>query len=87
MQIITINIVPIGITGVLEIQVLTTLGNEKYIPYFLITEASVDFWIDMIYIPIAGIAATLVNVTHIHDIFAIVFFLNHMDRYCFLQKN
>ena len=56
MQIITISVVPIGLTGVLGIQVLTSLEKEKYVFYSVAMGALVDFLLNLVFIPEAGAA-------------------------------
>ena len=56
MQLITIAIIPSGITGVLGLQVLTSLEKEKYVLYSVIVGAVVDFLLNMCFIPSYGAA-------------------------------
>ena len=56
MQIITIAVIPIGLTGVLGVQVLTSLERERYVLCSVIIGASVDFALNLICIPMAGAA-------------------------------
>lgn len=56
MEIITVSIVPIGVTGVLGIQVLTAIEKEKYVLYSVITGAVVDFILNSLWIPAYGAA-------------------------------
>lgn len=56
MEIITVSIVPIGVTGVLGIQVLTAIEKEKYVLYSVITGAVVDFILNSLWIPAHGAA-------------------------------
>lgn len=50
MQIITIAIIPIGITGVLGIQVLTPMGLEKNVLYSVVAGAVTDFVLNLLMI-------------------------------------
>ena len=54
MQVITLSVVPIGLTGVLGIQVLTSLEKEKYVLYSVVVGALVDFALNMVLIPTSG---------------------------------
>lgn len=56
MQIITISVIPIGLTGVLGIQVLTSLEKEKYVLYSVTVGAIIDFLLNLVFIPGAGAA-------------------------------
>lgn len=56
MEIVTVSIVPIGVTGVLGIQVLTAIEKEKYVLYSVITGAVVDFILNSLWIPAYGAA-------------------------------
>ena len=56
MQIITIAVIPNGLTGVLGVQVLTALEREKYVLYSVIIGAAVDFVLNLVCIPRAGAA-------------------------------
>lgn len=56
MQIITVAVIPNGLTGVLGVQVLTALGKEKYVLYSVITGAVLDFLLNLVCIPVAGAA-------------------------------
>ena len=56
MEIITVSIVPIGVTGVLGIQVLTAIEKEKYVLYSVITGAVMDFILNGLWIPAYGAA-------------------------------
>lgn len=56
MQIITVAIIPNGLTGVLGVQVLTALEKEKYVLYSVITGACVDFGLNLVFIPEYGAA-------------------------------
>lgn len=54
MQIITIAIIPNGLTGILGVQVLTSLEKEKYVLYSVIVGAVVDFILNLVFIPNYG---------------------------------
>lgn len=56
MRIITLSIVPIGLTGILGIQVLTAIEKEKYVLYSVIVGALVDFFLNLLLIPNMGAA-------------------------------
>ena len=54
MTIITLSIIPIGITNVLGIQVMTPLNNEKKVLMSVIVGAVIDFVLNLILIPFFG---------------------------------
>lgn len=54
MQIITIAIIPIGLTGILGVQVLTAIEKEKYVLYSVIVGATLDFILNLLLIPSLG---------------------------------
>ena len=54
MQIITIAIIPNGLTGILGTQVLTSLEKEKYVLYSVLAGALIDFILNMFLIPQMG---------------------------------
>lgn len=56
MQIITVAVIPNGLTGVLGVQVLTALEKEKYVLYSVIVGAVVDFILNLSFIPQYGAA-------------------------------
>lgn len=56
MQIITIAVIPNGLTGVLGIQVLTALEKEKYVLYSVTLGAIVDLLLNLSFIPQYGAA-------------------------------
>ena len=56
MQIITIALIPNGLTGVLGVQVLTSLEKEKYVLYSVIVGAVADLVLNMMFIPAYGAA-------------------------------
>lgn len=56
MQIITVAVIPNGLTGVLGVQVLTALEKEKYVLYSVIVGAAVDFILNLSFIPQYGAA-------------------------------
>lgn len=63
MQIITIAIIPIGITNVLGIQVLTPLGKENEVLYSVIIGALTDFFLNLIMIGKWGAAGAALATT------------------------
>lgn len=63
MQIITLAIVPIGITNVLGIQVLTPLGKENEVLYSVIAGALTDFVLNLIMIGRWGAAGAALATT------------------------
>lgn len=54
MQIITIAVIPNGLTGVLGVQVLTSLEKEKYVLYSVIVGAVADLVLNLVFIPAYG---------------------------------
>lgn len=56
MQIITVAVIPNGLTGVLGVQVLTALEKEKYVLYSVIVGAAIDFILNLSFIPQYGAA-------------------------------
>lgn len=56
MQIITLAIIPNGLTGILGVQVLTSIEKEKYVLYSVIIGALVDFCLNIVFIPRYGSA-------------------------------
>ena len=56
MRIITISVIPIGITGILGVQVLTALEKEKYVLYSVSVGAVIDLILNSILIPYYGSA-------------------------------
>lgn len=63
MQIITIAVIPNGLTGVIGVQVLTALEKEKYVLYSVIIGAVVDFAFNMFFIPAYGAAGAALATT------------------------
>lgn len=63
MQIITIAVIPIGITGVLGVQVLTALEKEECVLASVIVGAIVDFILNMTLIPNGGAAGAALATT------------------------
>lgn len=63
MQIITIAVIPIGLTGVLGIQVLTAIEKEKYVLLSVIAGAFVDFILNIKFIPAYGAAGAALATT------------------------
>lgn len=94
MQIITIAIIPIGITGVLGVQVLTPLGKENEVLYSVIAGALTDFILNLIMIgrwgaagaslatTIAETVVLLVQVFSCRKYFHHVLDHIHLGRYC-----
>lgn len=56
MKIITVAVIPIGLTGILGIQVLTSIEKEKYVLYSVVIGAIVDFIFNLFMIPGFGAA-------------------------------
>lgn len=56
MQIITVAVVPIGLTGVLGVQVLISLEREKYVLYSVTAGAVADLLLNLVFIPGYGAA-------------------------------
>ena len=56
MQLITIAVIPNGLTGVLGVQVLTSLEKEKYVLYSVIIGSIADFILNLVFIPKYGAA-------------------------------
>ena len=56
MQIITVAVVPNGLTGILGVQVLTSLEKEKFVLYSVIVGAVSDFLLNLVFIPRYGAA-------------------------------
>lgn len=56
MQIITVALIPNGLTGVLGVQVLTSLEKEKYVLYSVIVGAVADLVLNLVFIPAYGAA-------------------------------
>lgn len=54
MKLITIAVIPIGVTGVLGVQVLTSLEKEKYVLYSAVVGAIVDLVLNICFIPTYG---------------------------------
>lgn len=63
MQIITITVIPIGITGILGVQVLTAIEKEKYVLYSVIAGATVDFMLNLALISQYGSAGAAMATT------------------------
>ena len=63
MQIITIAIVPCGLTGFLGIQVLTSLEKEKYVLYSVVAGAVIDFILNCFMIPLWGASGAALATT------------------------
>jgi len=56
MQIITIALIPNGLTGVLGVQVLTSLEKERFVLYSVIVGAVSDLVLNLVFIPTYGAA-------------------------------
>lgn len=54
MRVITLSIVPIGLTGLIGIQVLTPLDKERYVLYSVMVGAVSDFVLNLFWIPSMG---------------------------------
>ncbi len=63
LQLIMGTITPIAITGILGIQVLTSLGKEKYVLYSVLVGAVSDFILNIILIPWCGAAGAALATT------------------------
>ncbi len=63
MRIITTTIIPIGITGILGIQVLTALEKEKYVLISVVAGAVTDLLLNLVYIPMYGAAGAALATT------------------------
>lgn len=63
MQIITIAVIPNGLTGILGVQVLTAIEKEKYVLYSVIVGAVLDFALNLLLIPQFGAAGAALATT------------------------
>ena len=63
MQIITVAVIPNGLTGILGVQVLTSLEKEKYVLYSVIVGAVSDFLLNLLMIPAYGAAGAALATT------------------------
>ncbi len=63
MQIITIAVIPNGLTGVLGVQVLTAVEREKYVLYSVTIGAAIDFGLNLLMIPSYGAAGAALATT------------------------
>ena len=63
MQIITVAVIPNGLTGILGVQVLTSLEKEKFVLYSVIVGAVSDFLLNLIMIPAYGAAGAALATT------------------------
>lgn len=63
MQIITLSIVPIGLTGILGVQVLTAIEKEVCVLYSVIVGAVLDFILNLAFIPEMGAAGAALATT------------------------
>ena len=82
MQIITIAIIPNGLTSVLGIQVLTALEKEKNVLCSVVVGASTDFVLNMVFIPSYGAAgaAFATTVAEFMVLFVQIFFTKGLLR-------
>lgn len=60
MRIITLTVVPIGLTNIIGVQVLTPLNQEKYVLYSVMSGAVSDFILNLFMIPGYGAAGAAV---------------------------
>ena len=79
MQIITVAVIPNGLTGVLGVQVLTSLEKEKYVLYSVIVGAVVDFFLNLILIPQFGAAGAALATTIAEFLVLLVQFIYTRD--------
>lgn len=63
MQIITIAVIPNGLTGILGVQVLTSMEKEKYVLYSVVVGAVSDFLLNIVFIPQYGAAGAALATT------------------------
>ena len=63
MQIITLSIVPIGLTGILGVQVLTAIEKEVCVLHSVIVGAVLDFILNLAFIPEMGAAGAALATT------------------------
>lgn len=63
MAIITLAVIPNGLTGVIGVQVLTPLNREKQVLYSVIVGALSDFILNLIMIPLWGAAGAALATT------------------------
>lgn len=63
MQIITIAVIPNGLTGILGVQVLTSMEKEKYVLYSVVVGAVSDFLLNLVFIPQYGAAGAALATT------------------------
>ena len=63
MQIITVAVIPNGLTGILGVQVLTSLEKEKYVLYSVVVGAVSDFLLNLLMIPAYGAAGAALATT------------------------
>ena len=63
MQMITIVVIPNGLTGILGVQVLTSMEKEKYVLYSVIVGAISDFLLNLVFIPQYGAAGAALATT------------------------
>lgn len=63
MKIITLSIIPIGLTGVIGTQVLTAIEKEKYVLISVICGAVFDFGLNMLFIPLWGASGAALSTT------------------------
>ena len=63
MQIITLAVIPNGLTGILGVQVLTALEKERYVLYSVLVGAITDFLLNLMMIPRYGAAGAALATT------------------------
>lgn len=63
MQIITVAVIPNGLTGILGVQVLTSLEKERFVLYSVIVGAVSDLLLNLVFIPKYGAAGAALATT------------------------
>lgn len=79
MQIITIAVIPNGLTGILGVQVLTSLEKEKYVLYSVVVGAVSDLLLNLIFIPSYGAAGAALATTIAEFLVLLVQFIYTRD--------
>lgn len=87
MQIITIAVIPNGLTGILGVQVLTAIEKEKNVLYSVIVGAILDFALNFIFIPLYGAAGAAMATTIAEFAVLVVQFLYTKELLISIQKN
>lgn len=84
MRIITFSIIPIGVTNVLGLQVLTAQEKENYVLYSVATGAVVDFVLNLILIPLYGVsgATTATLITEVVVLFMQLLYTKELLSKC-----